>query len=163
MTAPARKVSPIPEGHYTATPYMIIRDPAKAIEWYKKAFGAVERVRMPDAGGKIAHAEIQIGNSMIMMSDEYPEMGVRSPQTLGGCSTGIMLYVENVDATYKRAVDAGATVKMPPQDMFWGDRYGKLTDPFGHDWSIATHRKDLTEEEMQKGAEAFYAQMSKKK
>ena len=160
MTAPAKKVSPIPEGYYTATPYLTIRGVDKAIEWYKKAFGAVERVSMPDPSGKISHAEIQIGNSIVMMGEEFPEMGARSPQTIGGTGSSILLYVENVDAAFKRAADAGATVLMPPADMFWGDRYGKLADPFGHQWSIATHIQDLTLEETQKGADAFYASMA---
>lgn len=157
MTTKAR---PIPAGYHTVTPHIVIRDAANAIEFYKNAFGAKELGRMPGPGGKLMHAEIQIGDSRIMIADEFPEFA-RSPQSLGGTSTTLYLYVEDVDEAFKRAVDAGGKPTMPPMDAFWGDRYGKLTDPFGHEWSLATHKQDLTPEQIQKGAEAFFAQMGK--
>ncbi len=153
----AGKVKPIPEGYHTVTPYLVVRDAARALDFYKRAFGAVERFRMPGPGGKITHAEIQIGDSMIMLADEFPEMGCRSPQAFNGTPVSIFLYVEDVDATFKQAVTAGATSQMPVQDMFWGDRYGKLADPFGHVWSVATHKEDLTEEEISKRAAAAFS------
>lgn len=156
------KINPIPEGYRTVTPYLIIRDAARAIEFYVKAFGAKEVMRMPLPDGKLAHAEIQIGDSMIMMADENPEWGARSPQALNGTPVGIFLYVPDVDATFKRAEDAGATPTMPPSDMFWGDRYGKLKDPFGHEWSVGTHKEDVSPEEMAKRQEAFFAQAAPK-
>lgn len=159
MATPEKRVSFIPEGYHTATPYLRIRDAARALDWYKTALGAVERFRMPSPDGTIGHAEIQIGDSMIMMGEEMPQMGCPSPQTLGGTSAGVMLYVENVDAAFQQAVSAGAKVTMPVENMFWGDRYGKFTDPFGHEWSVATHVADLTPEEIEKGAQAFYAAM----
>ena len=156
------KVNPIPEGYRTVTPYLIIRDAARAIEFYVKAFGAKEVMRMPLPDGKLAHAEIQIGDSMIMMADENPEWGARSPQALNGTPVGVFLYVPDVDATFQRAVDAGATPTMPPSDMFWGDRYGKLKDPFGHEWSVGTHVEDVPPEEMGKRQEAYFAQTAPK-
>ncbi len=156
------KVNPVPEGYRTVTPYLIIRDAAKAIEFYKKALGAQEIFRMPMPNGKLAHAEIKIGDSMIMMADENPEWGASSPQALNGTPVGIFLYVPDVDATYKQAVDAGATPTMPPADMFWGDRYGKLKDPFGHEWSVGTHKEDVSPEEIGRRQEAFFAQTAQK-
>ena len=156
------KINPIPEGYRTVTPYLIIRDAARAIEFYVKAFGAKEVMRMPLPDGKLAHAEIQIGDSMIMMADENPEWGAKSPQALNGTPVGVFLYVPDVDATYEQAVDAGATPTMPPSDMFWGDRYGKLKDPFGHEWSVGTHKEDVLPEEMAKRQEAFFAQAAQK-
>ncbi len=156
------KASYIPEGYRTVTPYLIIRDAAKAIEFYVKAFGAKEIMRMPLPDGKLAHAEIKIGDSFIMIADENDAWGVRSPQALNGTPVGIFLYVPDVDATYKQAVDAGATPTMPPVDQFWGDRYGKLRDPFGHEWSVATHIEDVPMDEMAKRQEAFFAQMAQK-
>jgi len=156
------KVNPIPEGYRTVTPYLIIRDAARAIEFYVKAFGAKEVMRMPLPDGKLAHAEIQSGDSMIMMADENPEWGARSPQALNGTPVGVFLYVPDVDATFQRAVDAGATPTMPPADMFWGDRYGKLKDPFGHEWSVGTHVEDVPPEEMGKRQEAYFAQTASK-
>lgn len=141
-------VKPIPEGYHTATPYLVVHDAAKALDFYKRAFDAKETVRMAGPQGKIAHAELQIGDSMIMLADELPQMEARSPQSLGGTTTGIFLYVKDVDAACKQAVGAGAKVTMPVADMFWGDRYGKVTDPFGHSWSIATHVEDVAPEEM---------------
>ena len=151
------RAKPIPEGHHTATPYLIIKDAASAIEFYKKAFGATELFRMADPkSGKIGHAEIKIGNSPIMIADEFPEMGVRSPQSFGGSPVSIFLYVEDVDALASQAIAAGAKVLMPVQDQFWGDRYGKLADPFGHVWDIATHKEDVAPEEIHKRAAAAF-------
>jgi Uncharacterized protein conserved in bacteria len=147
-------VKPIPDGYHTVTPYIVCRGAAKAIEFYAKAFGAKEMFRMPMPDGSIAHAEIQIGDSMLMLGDENPEMGAVSPQTLNGTPVNIFLYVKDVDAAFQQAVKAGATSVMPPTDMFWGDRYSKLTDPFGHSWSIATHKEDVAPEEMGKRAAA---------
>jgi PhnB protein len=149
-------VKPVPAGYHTVTPYLVVRDAARAIEFYKKAFGAIETVRMPDPSGKIMHAEIKIGDSMIMLGDENPARGARSPQSLGGSPVSIFLYIEDVDALAKQAIAAGATVTMPVQDMFWGDRYGTLTDPFGHSWGIATHKEDVAHEEMSKRAKAAF-------
>jgi PhnB protein len=150
------KAKPIPEGYHTATPYLIIKNAARAIDFYKKAFGATERMRMADPTGKVMHAEIQIGDSRIMIADEFPEMGARSPESLGGSPVSIFLYVEDVDALAKQATSAGAKVLMPIQDQFWGDRYGKLTDPFGHVWDIATHKEDVAPEEIHKRAAAAF-------
>jgi len=143
-------VKPIPDGYATATPYLTIRDAARALEFYKKAFGAVQTVCMPGPGGVVLHAEIRIGNSMLMLGEESLEMGAKSPATLGGTGSGILLYVPDADASFDRAVQAGCKVEMPLQDMFWGDRYGKLKDPFGHSWSIATHKEDVSPEEMKR-------------
>ncbi len=144
-------VKPIPDGYHTLTPFLTIRDAAKAIEFYKSAFGAQERGVMKAPDGKVMHAELKIGDSIIMMSDEFPDFGAVSPQSLGGSASGLHIYVENVDAAFDRAVKVGATVEMPVMDQFWGDRYGRLKDPFGHKWSIATHTKDLTADEMNQG------------
>ena len=156
-------VKPIPEGFHTATPSLVVKDAAKAIDYYKEVFGAEERMRMPNPNGKIQHAEIKIGDSIIFLSDEFPNMGGKSPQTLGGHSGGIYLYVKDVDAVYEKALAAGAKSAMPVTDMFWGDRHGAFTDPFGHSWGVSTHTEDLSEEEMEKGAQAFYASMEHKK
>ena len=142
-------VKPIPEGYHTVTPYLIIKGAADAIDFYKRAFGAKELFRM-DHDGKIGHAEIKIGDSPIMLADESPEMGHKSPQTLGGSPISILLYVEDVDALFKQAVAAGGKVDRPLEDKFYGDRGGSLTDPFGHIWHIATHKEDVTPEEMEK-------------
>ncbi|TWT44635.1 hypothetical protein RAS1_10500 [Phycisphaerae bacterium RAS1] len=143
--------APIPPGFSTITPHLVIRNAAAAIEFYKKAFAAEEVMRMPGPDGKsVMHAELKIGNSIFMLADEFPDMNCHSPQKYNGSPVGIHLYVTNVDAAFKRAVDAGAKVTMPVTDMFWGDRYGKLTDPFGHEWSIATHTRDVTPEECHK-------------
>jgi PhnB protein len=156
----ASKVKPVPDGYHTATPYMIVQGGAQAIDFYKKAFGAEERFRMPGPDGKLMHAEIQIGNSIIMLGDECPEMGARSPQALGGSGVGLFLYVADVDAAFKRAVDAGATAKQPPTDMFWGDRYCKLSDPFGHEWSIGTHIEDVSPEEIDRRGKKWMEEMA---
>jgi PhnB protein len=137
-----------PDGYHTATPYLIIREAARALDFYKAAFGAMELFRMPTPGGKIGHAEILIGDSHIMLADECPESGARSPQALGGTSVSLMLYVENSDAMTEQAVAAGATVVRPIQDQFYGDRSATLTDPFGHQWTIATHIEDVSPEEI---------------
>lgn len=143
-------VKAIPDGYYSLTPYLVIKGAAKAMEFYTKAFGAVETVRMPGPGGQVMHAEMKIGNSMLMLADENPERGHLSPATLGGAGSSVMLYTDDVDATFKKATAEGATVEMPPADMFWGDRMGNLTDPFGHKWAIATHKEDVSPEEMEK-------------
>lgn len=146
--AAKKKVAPIPPGYHTVTPYIVCRGAAKAIEFYKKAFGAKEKVRMPGPDGNVMHAEIAIGNSMVMLGDEAPQMGAVAPSTGGGSAYGLMIYTENVDKAYAKAIAAGATSEMPPTDMFWGDRYCKVADPFGHKWSIATHTEDLSPKEM---------------
>ena len=150
------KVKPIPDGYHTATPYLIVQGAAKAIYFYKKAFGATELFRMADPSGKIGHAEIRIGNSPIMLADEHAKMDARSPQTLGGTSMSILLYVLDVDAQFKQAVAAGAKVLRPVQDQFYGDRSGFLEDPFGHRWGIATHKEDVSVEEVHKRFAAFH-------
>lgn len=148
------RVKPIPEGYHTATPYLIVRNAARAIEFYKKAFGATELMRMADPSGRIGHAEIRIGDSPIMLADEVPEMGFRSPESLGGSPVSILLYVEDVDAVFSQAVATGAKVQRPVADQFYGDRTGGVTDPFGHIWYIATHKEDVSPEEMRKRAAA---------
>ena len=148
------KVKPIPDGYHTATPYLIVKDAAHAIEIYKKAFGATEVMRMPGPGGKIGHAEIKIGDSPIMLADEVPGMGFRSPESLGGSPISILLYVEDVDVVFSEALAAGAKVQRPVADQFYGDRTGGVTDPFGHVWYIATHKEDVSPEEMKKRAAA---------
>jgi PhnB protein len=153
---PAKKVQPVPAGFRTVTPFLVCRNAAGAIDFYKKAFGAKEKFRMAAPDGKISHAEIQIGDSRVMLGEESLEMGAKSPETLGGSAQSVFLYVKNADAFADRAVAAGATVVMPLQDMFWGDRYGKLKDPFGHEWSVGTHKEDVTPREMAKRAKALF-------
>src|SRR6202158_5079723 len=148
------KAKPIPEGYHTATPYLIIKGAAKAIEFYKKAFGATEMERMTQPDGKVGHAEIKIGDSPIMLADEFPEMGARSPQAFGGSPVSILLYVEDVDQLSSQAIKAGAKVVRPVKDQFYGDRSGSLEDPFGHQWHIATHVEDVAPDEMHKRAAA---------
>jgi PhnB protein len=151
----------IPSGMHTLTPHIAIKNAAEAIEFYKKAFGAQEIRRMKFEDGKIMHASLKIGDSVLFLADECPEKGwSKSPLALGGTPVSLHLYVENVDESYSRAIKAGATEKMPVTDMFWGDRYGQLTDPYGHVWSIATHKEDLTEEEQMKRYEGFCKQMA---
>ena len=147
-------VKPIPEGYHTVTPYLIIKDAAKAIDFYKKAFGATELFRFPQPDGRIGHAELKIGDSPIMLADEFPEMGYRSPQSLGGSPVSILLYVDDVDTLFSKAVAAGGKLQRPVEDKFYGDRSGSLEDPFGHVWHIATHKEDVTPEEMHKRAAA---------
>jgi PhnB protein len=154
------QVQPIPKGYHSVTPYLVVDDAAKAIDFYQRAFGAKEIMRMATPNGKVSHAEIQIGDSMVMLSEEMPGSGAKSPRSLGGSPVGIFLYLENVDSVFNQAKSAGAKVEMPLADMFWGDRYGKLVDPFGHLWSLATHKEDVAPEEMKKRAEkAMAAQM----
>ena len=156
----AGKVNAIPQGYHSLTPYLVVNDGSRAIEYYKQAFKAKETVRMAGPGGKIGHAELKIGDSMLMLSDEIPGSGNRSPQSLGGSPVSIFLYVENVDSVFNEAVKAGAKGDMPPQDMFWGDRFGKLTDPFGHSWALATHIEDVAPEEMKKRSQTYMEKMS---
>jgi len=143
-------VKPIPDGYHSVTPYLITKGAADAIEFYKKAFGAIELLRMPQPDGKIGHAEIQIGDSRIMLSDENAEMGFVGPTTLGGTPVSIMIYVEDVDTVFSQAIAAGGTEQRPLKDQFYGDRSGTLNDPFGHTWHIATHKEDVSPEEMEK-------------
>jgi PhnB protein len=152
----------IPDGYHTLTPYMTVRDGARAIEFYKQAFGAVEKGVMKGPDGKIVHAELRIGDSLIMLGDEMPQFGSLSPQSIGGSGMGLHIYVEGADTAFDRAVKAGASVEMPVTDMFWGDRYGKLVDPFGHKWSIATHVKDVSMEEMEEAQKGFMKQMQER-
>jgi PhnB protein len=142
----------IPEGYHTATPYLICKGAARAIDFYKQAFGATELMRFPGPGGSIGHAEIKIGDSAIMLADEVPQMGYRSPATLGGSPVSIMLYVQDVDKVVDRAVKAGAKLERPVADQFYGDRNGTIQDPFGHVWTIGTHKEDVSPEEMQRRA-----------
>jgi PhnB protein len=153
-------VKPIPDGFHTATPVLIVHDGVGALEFYKKALGAKERARSLGPGGKITHAEFELGDSIIMLADEMPNMGSRSPKTLGGSVGGLFLYVPDTDAVYHQAIAAGATSLSAPEDMFWGDRHARIRDPYGHEWSIATHKEDLSREEMEKRANAFYAKMT---
>ena len=151
---------PIPEGYHTVTPYLAVDDAAEAIDYYTKAFGAKERVRMETPDGKVGHAELEIGDSLVMLSDPFPQASTKTPSKLGGTSVSVFMYVEDVDAVVKQAVGAGATVTMEVADQFWGDRFGSVTDPFGHSWSIATHVEDLTPEEIAKRGEAAMAAMA---
>ena len=152
------QVKPIPEGMHSVTPHLVCAGAADAIDFYKKAFNAVEVARLPGPGGKLMHAAIRIGDSSIMLMDEFTEMGAFGPKSLKGSPVTIHLYVEQADAVFERAVAAGAKVKMPIADMFWGDRYGVLEDPFGHYWSIATHMREVSPEEMQKAMQQQPAQ-----
>ncbi|HEY0430293.1 MAG TPA: VOC family protein [Pyrinomonadaceae bacterium] len=150
-------VKPIPEGYHTATPYLIINGASEAIAFYQQAFGATELFRFPAPEGKIGHAEIKIGDSPIMLADEFVDMGYKGPKALGGSAVSIMIYLDDVDTVFNRAVEAGATVKEAVSDKFYGDRVGTLVDPFGHVWHVATHKEDLTPEEMQTRAQALSA------
>ena len=153
-------VKPIPDGYHTLTPFLTVKDAARAIEFYKQAFGAEERGVMKGPDGKVMHAELKIGDSIIMLADEFPEFGALSPQTSGGAGMGLHIYIDGVDAAFDRAVTAGAQVEMPLAEQFWGDRYGKLKDPFGHHWSIATHTKDLSMDEMKRNMDEAMKHMS---
>ena len=144
------KVKPIPDGYRSVTPYLFVRGAARAIEFYKNAFGAIERARMPGPDGKIGHAELQIGDSMIMLADENPQNQAKSPETLGGAASSLVLYVENVDSIVDKAVNAGAKIVRPVADQFYGDRMGSIVDPFGQIWSVGTHIEDVSPEEMKK-------------
>lgn len=149
-------VKAIPDGYHSITPYLICKGASKAIEFYTRAFGAKETVRMPGPEGRIMHAEVKIGTSMLMLADENPERGAVAPHTgTLARSASIMLYTDDVDATFKRALDLGASSIQTPTDMFWGDRMGNLMDPFGHQWAIATHKEDVTPDEMQKRMQAI--------
>ena len=145
-------VKPIPAGYHSVTPYLVINGAAAAIDFYKKVFGATEKYRMPMPNGRLGHAEITIGDSVIMMADEHPEQGFRGPKSYGGTPVGIMLYVEDVDAVAPKFVAAGGKVLRAVQDQFYGDRSGTFEDPFGHQWTIGTHKEDLTPEEIERRA-----------
>ena len=148
---------PIPEGYHSVTPYLIIKGASEAIDFYKKAFGATELFRMPAPEGKIGHAEIKIGDSPIMLADEFPEMGYKSPQTLGGSPVSLMIYVADVDTVFKQAIAAGGKEQRPVKDQFYGDRSGTLEDPFGHVWHVATHKEDVSPEEMERRMKSYTA------
>jgi len=153
----SQKVKPIPDGFHAVTPYLSVQGAARAIEFYQQAFGARELFRMPMPDGKVGHAEIQIGDSRIMLADEAPGCDFKSPATVGGTAVGLCLYLEDCDAVFEKAVSLGAKVMRPLQDQFYGDRSGTLTDPFGHVWTVATHKEDLTVEEVEKRAAAMFA------
>ena len=153
MTA---KIKPVPSGFHTVTPYLVIANAGKAIEFYKEAFGARESSRLASPDGKVMHAEIMIGDSPIMLSDEFPDWNALSPLTIGGTPVSIMLYVEDVDSIVKRAVAAGATLLMPVENQFWGDRMGTVADPFGHKWSVATHKENVSPDEIITRANAIF-------
>jgi uncharacterized glyoxalase superfamily protein PhnB len=155
-----KKVEAVPKRYGAVTAHLVIRDCPRAIEFYGKAFGAKELGRMTGPDGKIAHAELKLGDRIVMMDEENAAMGATSPEAIGGTPVTLMLYVKDVDQVFARAVEAGATAVMPVADMFWGDRYGKLKDPFGHHWSIATHKADLTPAQMDKGMKEAMAQMA---
>lgn len=147
-------VKSIPEGYHNITPYLICKGAAKAMEFYREAFGATELFRLDGPGDAIGHAEMKIGDSPFMLADEFPDMGARSPESYGGSPVNIMLYVNDVDKTVERAVARGAKLVRPVQDQFYGDRNGTLIDPFGHSWTIATHKEDVSPEEMKRRSEA---------
>jgi len=149
------RVKPIPEGMHSLTPHLVCDGAAAAIDFYQRAFGAVEEFRLPAPGGRLMHAQVRIGDSALMLVDEFPDMSVVGPAKLKGTPVTIHLFVPDVDATVARAVAAGATVRMPATDMFWGDRYAQLNDPFGHSWSVATHQRDLSPDEIMKGMAAL--------
>ena len=152
-------IKPIPDGYHTLTPHLVVKDASNAIEFYKKAFGAKEIRRVPGPDGKsLIHAELQVGDSRLLLVDEFPEMNCRGPKSIGGSPVTIHMFVDDVDAAFDKAVEAGAEVTMPLADMFWGDRYGILTDPFGHSWSIATHQEDVTPEEIGKRAQGAFSE-----
>lgn len=160
------KVPPVPPGYRTVTPHLVLDECAKAIDFYRAAFGAEEKLRMPGPGGKLAHAEIQVGDSMIMMSDEMPPMPgqpamMKAPRMAGVSTAAVFLYVDDVDKWFDRALRAGCTVRMPLADMFWGDRYGQVIDPFGVVWGMGTHKEDLTPEQIAERQQAFMAEMMK--
>jgi PhnB protein len=151
---------PIPEGYHSVTPYLVVDGAARAIEYYEQAFGAKERVRMSAPDGKIGHAELEVGDALVMLSDPLPQFVGRSPKELGGTSVSLFMYVEDVDATVKAAVEAGGSLTTEVADQFWGDRFGSVTDPFGHLWTVATHVEDLAPEEIEERAKAAMAAMN---
>lgn len=153
----AEKVNPIPDGFHSVTANLVIKGASEAIAWYTKALGARELYRMPGPDGRLMHAEIKIGDSVIMLTDEMPEMGGKGPQMLGGTPVSLMIYCEDCDSLFNRAVGAGASVRTPLEDAFWGDRWGMVTDPFGHVWAIATRKKNLSVPEMKSAMDAFMA------
>ena len=152
-------VQPIPDGYHSLQIYLAVEDASKAIDFYKEAFGADETIRMPGPGGSVAHAELQIGDSRLMLSDPFPQSNVRPPSERGGPTASVFMYVDDADALFERAEAAGATVVTPLEDMFWGDRFGTLADPFGHVWSVATHVEDGPEDEMAERAKSAMAEM----
>jgi PhnB protein len=154
-----KAASPIPAGYQTVIPYLILKDASKAVEFYKKAFGAEEVFRSPLPDGRLMHVDLVIGGSHIYLTDEMPERNALGPATLKAAHATVHLFVQDVDKVYQRAVDNGAQVEMPPQDMFWGDRFGRLIDPFGQPWSIATRKEDLTKEEVSIRQKEFFANM----
>jgi PhnB protein len=151
---------PVPEGYHTITPYLAVDSATEAIDFYQRAFGAKERIRTDGPQGSIMHAELEIGDSLIMLSDPFPQASTKPPRELGGTSVSIFAYVEDIDSVYKQAIDAGASSLMEPDDMFWGDRFGSVQDPFGHSWTIATHVEDVSPQEMEKRSEEFMSQMA---
>ena len=153
----AEKVNAIPDGYHSVTANLVIKGASKAIDWYKQALDAQELYRMPGPDGRLMHAEIKIGDSVIMLTDEMPEMGGKGPETLGGTPVSLMIYCKDCDTLFTRAVGAGASVRMPLEDAFWGDRWGMVTDPFGHVWAIATRKKNLSLDEMKRAMDAFMA------
>ena len=157
---PAKKIQPVPAGYHTVTAYLTVNDGARALEFYQRAFGARDIERMPGPGGKLMHAEFKIGDSIVMLSDEFPGMSsCKAPTSLGGTTVTMFLYVPNVDVVFKRALEAGCKVIAPVMDMFWGDRFGKLEDPFGNQWSMATHKENVSPAEMAQRAQAFMSKM----
>jgi PhnB protein len=154
-------VKAIPEGYHSITPFLVVKNCADAIEFYKKAFDAEKRYRMNMPDGKVGHAELKIGDSVLMLADEFPEMKSLSPKSIGGSPVSMYVYVQDVDAMFNNAVSAGGIVLDGVKDQFWGDRHGRLEDPYGHLWSIATHKKDLSPDEMKRAAEAAFSEMSK--
>ena len=154
----AGKVKPIPENYHRVTPYLVVDGAAEAIDFYSRVFGATEVMRMPAPGNKIGHAEIKVGDSVVMLADAVAEMGHKSPKTLGGSPVSLLLYVEDTDTTVKRAVENGAKLSRPVEDQFYGDRMGTVEDPFGHVWHVATRKKNLTMAELRKGAAAMAKQ-----
>jgi len=154
-------VQPIPKGYHTLTPSLTVRDAARAIDFYKRAFGAEQIGVMKGPDGKVMHAELRIGDSLLMLADEFPEYGSLSPQSIGGTGMSLHIYIEDVDSAFDRATKAGANVEMPVTDMFWGDRFGKLVDPFGHKWSIATRKREMSSAEIEKAQDEFMKQLPK--
>jgi PhnB protein len=153
-------VKPIPEGYHALIPYIEIENAADAIAFYKRAFGAKEKARTDGPGGKVGHAELEIGGSLLMLADPFPQSSIKTPENLGGTTVTLVMYVEDVDAVVEQAIDAGATVTTPVEDKFWGDRFGAVTDPYGHTWSIGTHVEDVPPEEMEERGRAAMAAMA---